>query len=62
MCEYETFQENIPFCSDGFYFSVRWLVNLFSFYFREAIFIEYFLTWPKHACVLAHRLSTYLQV
>lgn len=55
MCEYESFQENILFCYDGFYFSMHWLVNLFSFYFREAIFIEYFLMGPKHACVFAHR-------
>lgn len=43
MCEYESFQENILFCYDGFYFSVCWLVNLFSFYFREAIFVS--ISW-----------------
>lgn len=35
MCEYESLQENILFCYDGFYFSLCWLANLLSFFFLD---------------------------
>jgi len=57
MCEYESLQENILSGYDGFYFSLCWLVTLFSFFLREGNLIKYFLMLPKYTYVLAH---TYL--